>query len=150
MAGRAYRLPTEAEWEYACRGGANSSTPFSFGGSLSSTQANFDGDYPYGGAAREPYLQRTTAVGSYPPNAYGLFDMHGNVWEWCQDWFGPYSRKSVKDPTGASTGEHRVLRGGSWYNGGSDCRAACRVHDDPGSRDHDGGFRVVCVAAPRT
>ncbi|HKB37984.1 MAG TPA: bifunctional serine/threonine-protein kinase/formylglycine-generating enzyme family protein, partial [Gemmataceae bacterium] len=80
--GRLYRLPTEADWEYACRGGAAGTGPFPFGSSLSSFQANFNGRHPYGGASEGPYLERTTAVGSYPPNGFGLFDMHGNVWEW--------------------------------------------------------------------
>jgi uncharacterized protein (TIGR02996 family) len=86
-AGREYRLPTEAEWEYSCRGGACSSAPFHFGISLSSSQANFNGKYPYGGADKGPYLKRTCRVGSYKPNAFGLFDMHGNVFEWCNDWY---------------------------------------------------------------
>ena len=148
-AGRAYRLPTEAEWEYSCRGGATSSKPFSFGDALSSTQANFDGNHPSGGAAKGRDLQRTTPVGSYQPNAFGLFDMHGNVWEWCADWFGSYPRTSVKDPAGPPTGERRVLRGGSWCNHGRSCRAACRYHVVPGNRDFSSGFRLVCVAAPR-
>jgi formylglycine-generating enzyme required for sulfatase activity len=88
QSGRVYGLPTEAEWEYACRGGASFSSPFHYGASLSSTQANFDGNHPYGGAARGPYLQKTSKVGSYKPNAFGLFDLHGNVWEWCHDWYG--------------------------------------------------------------
>jgi uncharacterized protein (TIGR02996 family) len=133
-AGRTYRLATEAEWEYSCRGGANSSMPFTFGDSLSSTQANFDGNHPYGGAAEGPYLERTTPVGSYKPNAFGLFDMHGNVWEWCLDWFAPYTRKDLKDPTGPTTGDLRVLRGGSWNYFGSYCRAAYRCRNVPGNR----------------
>jgi uncharacterized protein (TIGR02996 family) len=115
--GRVYRLPTEAEWEYACRGGAASATPFSFGASLSSTQANFNGGYPYGGADKGPFLGRTATVGSYHPNIFGLYDMHGNVWEWCADWYDEdYSQSPAgKDPPGAATGTRRVLRGGSWY-----------------------------------
>ena len=147
--GRTYRLPTEAEWEYSCRGGATSSRPFSFGDCLSSPQANFAGLYPYGGAAEGPYLKRTTAVGSYPPNAFGLFDLHGNVWEWCADWFGSYPSQSVEDPPGPPTGTSRVLRGGSWSNGGKYCRAACRIKLDPGAHDGSCGVRVVCVS-PRT
>jgi uncharacterized protein (TIGR02996 family) len=147
-AGRTYRLPTEAEWEYSCRGGANSSSPFFFGSSLSPTQATFDGRYPYGGAATGPYLQRTTPVGSYQPNAFGLFDTHGNVWEWCQDWFAAYTREAAKDPTGHTTGSSRVLRGGSWLNFGRNCRAAYRNRGEPGDRGSDIGFRVVCAAPP--
>ena len=133
--GHVYHLPTEAEWEYACRGGANSSERFHFGDSLSPRDANFD-----------KTVGRTTPVGSYPANAFGLFDMHGNVWEWCADWYGPYPSKTVKDPTGASTGSSRVLRGGSWhYDLGRYCRAAYRSHSDPGYCATTFGFRVVCV-----
>ena len=144
--GRVYRLPTEAEWEYACRGGAPSPMPFHFGDSLFSAQANFDGNYPYGGASKGQYLGRTTAVGSYQANAFGLFDMHGNVWEWCADWFGGYPSQALKDPTGPATGAHRVLRGGSWNCSGHYCRSACRGHSDPGRRNFGIGFRVVCSA----
>jgi formylglycine-generating enzyme required for sulfatase activity len=150
--GRVYRLATEAEWEYACRGGASSSKPFHFGDSLSSTQANFDGNYPYGGAGKGPYLKRTTRVGSYQANTFGLYDMHGNVWEWCADWYDEnyYKDSPRKDPTGPATGTSRVLRGGSWDGNGSNCRSAYRLNDGPGRRGSDIGFRVVLVAGART
>jgi uncharacterized protein (TIGR02996 family) len=149
--GRVYRLPTEAEWEYSCRGGA-SSTPFSFGNSFSSTQANFDGNHPYGGAAKGPYLKRTTAVGSYPPNALGLHDMHGNVWEWCADWFNAnyYTNSPKKDPQGPQSGEDRVLRGGSWDDLGGYCRSAFRLWNAPDYRNLKVGFRVALTVAART
>jgi formylglycine-generating enzyme required for sulfatase activity len=95
---RVYRLPTEAEWEYTCRGGARKSTPFHFGPSLSSTQANFCGSSPYGEAGKGPYLRRTSTIGSYKPNDFGLFDMHGNVREWCADWYDRYGNNTNKDP----------------------------------------------------
>jgi uncharacterized protein (TIGR02996 family) len=147
--GREYRLPTEAEWEYACRGGSASSTPFHFGDSLSSTQANFHGHYPYGVEVRGRFLRHTTPVGSYNPNAFGLCDMHGNVWEWCQDWYGRYPRKPAKDPTGPASGARRVLRGGTWGSCGEDCRSARRLHGEPGYGSQYFGFRVVCSASPR-
>jgi formylglycine-generating enzyme required for sulfatase activity len=151
-AGRVYRLPTEAEWEYACRGGASSSKPFSFGDSLSSTQANFDGNYPYGGADKGPYLARTTRVGSYEANAFGLYDMHGNVWEWCADWYDQnyYKDSPRNDPKGPATSTSRVLRGGSWLDVGRVCRAAFRYDFEPGDRNFIIGFRVVLVAGART
>jgi formylglycine-generating enzyme required for sulfatase activity len=147
---RVYRLPTEAEWEYSCRGGARENTPFHFGKSLSSIQANFDGNYPYGDAPKGPYLQKTSPGGSYQPNGFGLFDMHGNVREWCADWYGPYDKQDKKDPQGPKTGDRRVLRGGSWYYYGRDCRAAYRDWLDPADRYGLIGFRVVCVPAART
>src|SRR5262249_20506264 len=114
QAGRVYHLPTEAEWEYACRGGASS--PFHFGNALSSTQANFNGNVPYGGAPKGPYLLKTTPVGSYAPNAFGLYDMHGNVYEWCSDRYNAnyYQNSPKNDPRGPPTGDSRVLRSGSW------------------------------------
>jgi formylglycine-generating enzyme required for sulfatase activity len=147
LAGRSYRLPTEAEWEYACRGGASTYKPVHFGDSLSSNQANFHGSYPYGRAPTAGNLQRPCEVGSYPANAFGLCDMHGNVWEWCQDWYGPYPANTsiVRDPTGPKTGTERILRGGSWYSPGSSCRSANRDKNRPGHRDRYIGFRVVCV-----
>jgi uncharacterized protein (TIGR02996 family) len=144
-AGRAYRLPTEAEWEYACRGGAKSHTAFSCGPSLSSTQANFDGRQPYGGAPRWPYLGRPTEVGSYRPNAWGLYDMHGNVWEWCADWWSVNNKKGPRrDPKGPEKGEYRVMRGGCFHNPGHYCRTAFRYAIVPRDPNHNVGFRVVC------
>jgi formylglycine-generating enzyme required for sulfatase activity len=145
-AGRKYRLPTEAEWEYSCRGGRREEA-FHYGNSLSSTQANFDGNYPYGGADKGPYLERTCKVGSYPANAFGLHDMHGNVWEWCQDWYAKdyYASSPGRDPAGPSEGSYRVFRGGGWCNYGRSCRSAVRGGYAPGGRDGDVGFRVAAV-----
>jgi uncharacterized protein (TIGR02996 family) len=142
-----YRLPSEAEWEYACRAGASSSTPFCFGGSLSSAQANFSGEHPYGGAEEGPSLRRTCPAGSYRPNAWGLFDMHGNVWEWCEDWYteGYDGNSPAQDPLGPSNGSGRVIRGGGWFNFGQNCRAAFRREGTPSSRDCHLGFRVAAV-----
>ncbi len=156
-AGCVYRLPTEAEWEYACRGRAilkkEEHTVFHYGNSLSSTQANFDGKYPYGGAGKGDYLKRTTKVGSYQSNDFGLYDMHGNVWEWCEDWHDAnyYKRSPRQDPHGPekSPENRRVLRGGSWYLNGRYCRSANRPGLDPGARNDSSGFRVVCVAGVR-
>jgi uncharacterized protein (TIGR02996 family) len=146
-AGRSYRLPTEAEWEYSCRGGASLSKPFHVGDSLCSTQANFNGNHPYGKAAKGPYLERPCPVGSYPPNLYNLFDMHGNVWEWCSDWYAPYDLSIIKDPTGPDNGpeNRRVLRGGSWFDVGWSCRSPFRGGSEPGYRICYFGFRLVCV-----
>jgi uncharacterized protein (TIGR02996 family) len=144
--GWTYRLPTEAEWEYACRGGAGSA-PFHFRKNLSSKQANVNGNYPYGGAARGPYLERTCQVGSYKPNAYGLYDMHGNVWEWCADWYDEhyYSKGDKEDPRGPQSGTSRVPRGGCWYSVPEGCRAASRTKLAPAVRSGYFGFRV-CFA----
>ena len=135
----------EAEWEYACRAGTT--TAFHYGGSLCSTQADFDGNHPHGGAARGPYLERTCKVGSYRPNAFGLFDMHGNVWEWCSDWFAAdyYKVSPPRDPSGPSDGSSRVDRGGSWNSRGLHCRAALRLRSTPSYRSGSLGFRVAAV-----
>jgi formylglycine-generating enzyme required for sulfatase activity len=128
-----YRLPTEAEWEYACRAGTT--TAYNTGGSISQSQANYDGV--------DPLQNNTTHVGSYEANPWGLYDMHGNVWEWCWDWYDSYSTESQTDPDGPVTGTHRVLRGGSWYNYGKDLRSAYRGNSPPSYRNDNLGFRLV-------
>jgi len=134
-------LPTEAEWEYACRAGTT--TPFSTGNNLTSSQANYNGDYPYNNNAQGEYRTKTTPVGSFAANAFGLFDMHGNVWEWCSDWYGDYTTWAQTNPKGASSGSDRVLRGGGWDAGADYCRAASRGNNTPDSRFTDLGFRLV-------
>ncbi len=146
QAGRSYRLPTEAEWEYACRAGTD--TPFSYGSALSSAQANCDGQFPYGGAPAGRAAQKTTRVGQFAPNNFGLCDMHGNVWEWCADWLEAryYEWSPRRDPAGPGEGRFRVLRGGSWKNHAVTCRAGYRNGLNPRLKDSATGFRVVCAA----
>jgi formylglycine-generating enzyme required for sulfatase activity len=151
---RTYRLPTEAEWEYVCRGGPlfkSPSPPFHFGNSLSSTQANFNGNFPYGGAPKGPYLERTTKVDSYPHSPLGLYDLHGNLCEWCADWYDAeyYQHSPRQDPQGPENGERRVLRGGSCILNGRNSRAANRFYWAPGGRGGGSGFRVVLVVGAR-
>jgi formylglycine-generating enzyme required for sulfatase activity len=143
--GKQVRLPTEAEWEYACRAGTT--TPFHYGSSLSSAQANFNGNSPYHGAARGAYRNKTTPAGSFQPNAFGLHDMHGNVWEWCQDWSGPeyYGQSPANDPPGPTSGKTRVVRGGSWFTCADYCRSANRASDLPDYQVNDIGFRIVAA-----
>jgi formylglycine-generating enzyme required for sulfatase activity/tRNA A-37 threonylcarbamoyl transferase component Bud32 len=142
--GQTYRLPTEAEWEYACRAGAQ--TPFHYGKGLGSDQANFNG-VPYGGAPAGPAFNKAVPVKSYRPNDFGLFDMHGNVWEWCGDFFDPsyYGRSPKSDPTGPEAGQERLIRGGSWGDEARGCRAAIRRGWSPSIRAVWLGFRVVMV-----
>jgi len=149
LARRTYRLPTEAEWEYACRAGTK--TPFHYGPSLTSTQANMNGLSPYGGAPNGPNLPRTEEVGKFLPNAFGLYDMHGNVLEWCADWFDTmyYARSARIDPTGGLVGTSRILRGGGWETDGRKCRCTYRSGNTPTNKANTAGFRVVCVVAPR-
>ena len=125
-----YRLPTEAEWEYACRAGTVTPTPS--GPDLSSTQANFNGGFPYRNGEKGPFLGRTTVVGSYRPNPWGLFDMLGNTTEWCWDWYDDYEPSRATDPRGPGSGRgRRVFRGGSWFSYGVDLRSAARFGDTP-------------------
>jgi len=136
------RLPSEAEWEYACRAGTE--TVFSFGDNLSTEQANFDGDHPYEGAAKEESKNRPMPVYSYDPNAWGLWQMHGNVLEWCQDWLGNYSAEPVVNPKGMwHGGQECVLRGGSWISIGRSVRSADRNADSPDYRSNRIGLRLA-------
>jgi len=145
--GFVYSLPSEAEWEYAARAGTT--TAFAFGNSLSSTQANFDGNYPYGNAPKGPYLERTTKVGSYRPNAWGLYDMHGNVWEWAEDIYqDSYTGLPTDGSANTTRGDSsfRLLRGGSWYIVGLNARSADRYRIILTYRSFSLGFRVVARA----
>ena len=135
-----YRLPTEAEWEYSCRAGTT--TPFHFGETISTDQANYIGTATYGNGKKVVYREKTTPVGSFPANAWGLHDMHGNVWQWCQDWHGEYPKNDVVDPKGPENGKDRVLRGGSWRFYPLFCRSAFRYGDEPGNRSFYYGLRV--------
>ena len=134
---QAVRLPTEAEWEYACRAGTK--THFCFGDADEGL-----GDYAWYSANSE---QRTHPVGQKKPNAWGLYDVHGNVWQWCADWYGDYPKGAATDPQGAASGSQRVLRGGSWSSNPDLCRAACRSSSYPSSRLDDVGFRVAVSLA---
>jgi formylglycine-generating enzyme required for sulfatase activity len=129
-----FRLPTEAEWEYACRAGT--STAYSTGERLSTNEANYDGRYPLPGQAKGTFRGRTTPVASFPPNRWGLYDMHGNVWEWCADEYCPYPEKRCGS-------RYKVIRGGSWYFGADSARSALRYTHEPQLRGFSIGFRVV-------
>jgi formylglycine-generating enzyme required for sulfatase activity/tRNA A-37 threonylcarbamoyl transferase component Bud32 len=143
LTGHNYRLPSEAQWEYACRAGTT--TPFYFGETITPDLVNYNENYPYHSAAKG--TDKTTAVGSFPPNTFGLYDMHGNVWEWCQDvWHGNYNGAPTDGSVWESDGDskNRVLRGGVHYLPARNCRAARRYQESP---DTGHGFRVVCAAA---
>ncbi|MCJ8280847.1 MAG: bifunctional serine/threonine-protein kinase/formylglycine-generating enzyme family protein [Rivularia sp. ALOHA_DT_140] len=142
--GRLYRLPSEAEWEYACR--ANTITPFHFGDTITSDLVNHDGSYTYASASKSEYRKGTTPVGSFPPNAFGLYDMHGNVWEWCADfWHDSYDNAPGDGRVWHEEGDNnlRVMRGGSWFNVPRFCRSALRYKGESSLRDVFIGLRVV-------
>ena len=128
-----YRLPTESEWEYACR--ANNTAAFCFGKDKKELE-----DYAW---HHPNSWDRTHRVGQKKPNAWGIYDMHGNVWEWCEDWYGDYPSQSVTDPKGPSSGSQRVSRGGSWRSVSRFCRSAYRYGVDPAYRRPSGGLRLV-------
>ncbi|TAF08025.1 MAG: serine/threonine protein kinase [Nostocales cyanobacterium] len=146
--GRLYRLPSESEWEYACRAGTN--TPFYFGNTISTDLANYNGEYVYANGPKGIYRKETTNVGTFPANAFGLYDTHGNVWEWCEDgWYDNYIGAATDGSarlTGSDNHPRRVLRGGSWSYRPVYCRSAYRVNYPAVSRDQNQGFRVACSA----
>jgi len=142
-----YRLPTEAEWEYASRAGSQKA--YSWGKDIDCTKAMYSNntlkaedcvDYV---KSRGLATDSPAPVKSYPPNAWGLYDMHGNVWEWVQDWYGPYPPNAITDPQGIETGTERVRRGGSWFKFGRACRSANRNFAHPAAKHNNLGFRVV-------
>lgn len=160
--GRTYTLPSEAQWEYACRAG--NTTPFHVGATITPSLANYNGNHVYADGPTGAYRQQTTPVGMFPANAWGLHDMHGNVWEWCLDhWHDSYegapkdgsawlnSMEPIKQSAtkggsdNSSNREPRLLRGGSWFYFPGDCRSAYRNHSQPDLAYDDVGFRVVCL-----
>ncbi len=141
--GATYRLPTEAEWEYACRAGTT--TPYNTGRTLGTDQANYNGQI--GGrkdkGKRGEFRDEATKVRTFSPNAWGLYDMHANVWEWCSDWHGIYPKRKVVDPKGPETGTLRVVRGGCWVNAQRISRSANRGKAKPNRWNFNFGFRIV-------
>ncbi|MGB0513996.1 MAG: formylglycine-generating enzyme family protein, partial [Wenzhouxiangellaceae bacterium] len=139
-----FGLPTEVEWEYACRAGTR--TPFSFGWNITPAMVNYDGRYPYDGGAKGQYREQTVTVKTLPPNPWGLFEMHGNVWEWCADGLRDFGKAEydgvATDPEGPEDA-YRVVRGGSWISRGRNVRSACRPHNAPDDRGGDLGFRLA-------
>ena len=141
LPGLSSRLPSEAEWEYACRGGT--STPFSFGENITTEQVNYNGGYPYAGGVKGEYRGKTLPVKSLPTNSWGLYGIHGNVWEWCADWYGDYESGMAVDPAGPRDGSDRVLRGGSWFSHAGYTRSASRGRNIPAVRYDYYGFRLA-------
>ncbi|MBI1785738.1 formylglycine-generating enzyme family protein, partial [Candidatus Sumerlaeota bacterium] len=154
--GNAYALPTEAQWEYACRAGTT--TPFHFGSTISTDQANYNGNFIYGDGKKRRYWGkpmeegilyrgRTTEVGIFPANGWGIYDMHGNLYEWCADWYAKnYFQKSPEcNPPGPNSGAYGVLRGGACVSGPGSCRSSYRLRSGPSIRTAWFGFRVCLL-----
>jgi len=139
-------LPSEAQWEYACRAGTIE--PFSFGEYITRGQVNYNGKYPYVGAEKDLQRGKTVPVGSLPPNSWGLYEMHGNVWEWCADAYAPSIERSQTEPSGPPDGSGRVLRGGSWGSNARSCRSAYRHFYRPGVALYYIGFRIAVDQRP--
>ncbi|MDB9435285.1 formylglycine-generating enzyme family protein [Dolichospermum lemmermannii CS-548] len=147
--GKNYKLPSEAQWEYACRAGTT--TPFYFGESITPDLVNYDGNYAYAAAPKGQYRGQTTDVGTFPPNAFGLYDMHGNVWEWCEDdWQENYINAPIDGSALISQSNIKLLRGGSWDDDPDYCRSAYRYKRDLDYYYYFFGFRVVCSGAAMT
>jgi formylglycine-generating enzyme required for sulfatase activity len=146
--GKPYRLLTEAEWEYAARAGT--ATPFSTGQTITTDQANFDGNYTYGGSSKGQYRQKTVEVGSFKPNAFGLHDVHGNVWEWVEDCWHDNYQGAPTDGSAWTIGEcsRRAVRGGSWGDYPGTLRSALRDGYTPADRGSYGGFRLARTLSP--
>lgn len=142
ITGVIFQLPTEAQWEYACRAGTT--TPFNTGRKITTDKANYDFNGPYNNKSKGKFRGKTTPVKSFAPNAWGLYDMHGNVWEWCADRYGAYPSQGVTDPLGNPTGSLRVFRGGCWSDGDWICRSAKRNYYFPEYRNNFIGLRLVC------
>jgi formylglycine-generating enzyme required for sulfatase activity len=141
-----YRLPTEAEWEYSCRAGSEEA--YSWGQEIDCSRAMYANSRKVNDCreyAKKIGVKKEgpAPVKSYPPNRWGLYDMHGNVWEWCRDWYAPYPETAVVDPQGPDAGDYRVRRGGSWFHAGNKCRSANRAYAHPGSKFQNSGFRLV-------
>ena len=157
--GYTYGLPTEAQWEYAARGCVGSGEPadmasctttaFNLGNNISTDQVNYNGNFPYNKGAKGEYRRQTVKVSSLAnANGLGLYDMHGNVWEWVEDRYGEYSSSHVIDPKGSKSGPSRVFRGGCWYDGARYVRSALRVRWGPGNRNFDLGLRLMRTKSP--
>jgi formylglycine-generating enzyme required for sulfatase activity len=142
-------LPTEVQWEYACRAGTQA--PFWFGEQITTEQVNYDGNDPYVGSIKGKYIEKTVPVKALPANDWCLYQMHGNVYEWCADWWGEYLDGEVVDPKGPTEPQkqesrERVLRGGCWASSGKDCRSASRIAIQPSDRHYIIGFRLARAA----
>ncbi|MTJ16081.1 MULTISPECIES: bifunctional serine/threonine-protein kinase/formylglycine-generating enzyme family protein [unclassified Dolichospermum] len=147
--GKNYKLPSEAQWEYACRAGTT--TPFYFGESITPDLVNYNGEFAYTAAPKGQYREQTTDVGTFPPNAFGLYDMHGNVCEWCEDnWQENYINAPINGSAFINLSNVKLLRGGSWFSNSERCRSAYRGYNILDHNDDGIGFRVVCSGAART
>jgi len=146
LSANGYRLPTEAEWEYAAGGGSSNRTRLGNGKDIANpTEMNFNGLIKQSYSVVGEYRAKTINTGSFAPNALGLYDMSGNVWEWCGDWYGVYSSGAQTNPIGAATGSYRVHRGGGWANDPANSRVAYRTYNTLSYRDYGVGFRVVSL-----
>lgn len=145
LTGKNYSLPSEAQWEYAARAGTT--THFNTGNCLSTDDANYNGTSPLIGCEKGIYRRKEVPVGSFKPNNWGLYDVHGNVWEWCSDYYAEdyYKNSPAQDPKGPNSGSYKIIRGGGWGYFGAGCRSAYRGFYGPTLSFDDIGFRLVCI-----